>query len=229
MDIKCVRCRTTIAADHINLETSLAKCAGCNAVFDIRAQVKTGIREERGELEPPKGVEIRPSLNGLEIVRKWRSVVGFVLLGFCVFWDGFVVVFVTDLIRQGQLEGVFFVSIHGMVGLGLTYFALCKIFNRTHIEISPAELAVSHRPLPWKGNKRVPIGEISQLYTKERIHRNKNGVNYSYELRYLTRGGEDLKLVSGMEKPDHSFYLEQEIEKTLGIADRSVRGEYRGS
>lgn len=50
------------------------------------------------------------------------------------------------------------------ISVGLTYFVVCTFFNRTVVSISHEFLEVKHGPLPWMGNRRIPVGEVAQLY-----------------------------------------------------------------
>ena len=63
------------------------------------------------------------------------------------------------------------------------------------------------------------------MFTKEKVHRNKNNVSYTYQLKYLDQNDVEHKLLSGLDTPEQALYIEQEIENTLGIKDRSVEGE----
>ena len=45
---------------------------------------------------------------------------------------------------------------HVAVGVGLTYYTLTRLMNRTRIEVSRDELTIRHGPLPWRGNMDAP-------------------------------------------------------------------------
>ena len=225
MDIHCKRCNEPIPAENVHLDNHMAKCSNCNAVFDFRDQVTRLDAHKRSTLETPKGIELQTTMDGLQIVRKWfsKKVIG--LLIFCLFWDGFMVVWFGIAISQKQWAMAAFGSIHGAVGLGLSYLCLAGFVNRTYIEITFRELSIRHRPLPWLGKKRISLGDIKQLFTKEKIHRNKNSTSYTYEVHFKDLKGNETKLLSGLEKPNQALYIEQEIESTLGIEDAPIQGE----
>ena len=71
----------------------------------------------------------------------------------------------------------------------------------------------------------ISLVDIKQIFTKEKMHRNKNSISYSYEVHFLDHQGKETKMVSGLEKPEQALYIEQEIESTLGIKDAPVSGE----
>ncbi len=101
----------------------------------------------------------------------------------------------------------------------------CCFLNQTYIRISSSSLTIFHKSLPWPGGKVIEVGEIKQVFTKGKIHRGKNGTSYTYDVFFQDQNSAEHKLVTGMDKPEQALYIEQEIEKTLGIRDTEVRGE----
>ncbi|MEQ8763870.1 MAG: hypothetical protein RL885_08085 [Planctomycetota bacterium] len=247
MRITCPQCRLEIPAEDVHLDTSLAKCRRCDSVFDFTEQVPRSERRRdaarrdsarpRENIAAPKGIELRDDgWGGLSIERRWLSPLTFFLLVFVIFWDGFLIFWysMAGKFAGGEEGGMFsmlfflFPLIHVAVGLALTYFVVASFFNRTTLQCRDGRLTVTHGPFPWPGKRDLDASDIAQLYTKERIRRGNNGgVHTSYQLRLRTKGGQDVKLLSSLNEPDQAMYIEQEIEKHLGIEDRSVRGEYR--
>jgi hypothetical protein len=225
MDINCKRCHEPIPASDVNLGTNIAKCKKCDAVFDFRDQIQTYSRIVRREVPTPETMTLQSTMDGLEIIRKWFSPKVYGLLVFCILWDGFMVVWFFIALTQKQWAMAAFGTIHGAVGVGLTYLLVCSFINRTHIQINFRELKIFHEPLPWPGKKVIPIGEVKQGFTKEKIHRGKNSTRYTYDVWYLDQADEEHKLLSGLDRLEHALYVEQEIEKTLGIKDTPVSGE----
>ena len=225
MDIACKRCNEPIPAENVHLDNHLAKCSSCDAVFDFRDQVTRVQAHKRETLEAPKGIELQTTMDGLQIVRRWYSPKAIALLIFCLFWDGFMVVWFGIAISQKQWMMAAFGTLHGAVGVGLTYFCIAGFVNRTYIRISFNDITISHKPMPWFGAKSVSLGKIKQIFTIEKLHRNKNRTSYTYDVLFLDHDGNETKLVSGLEKPNQALYIEQEIESTLGIKDVPVSGE----
>ena len=118
-----------------------------------------------------------------------------------------------------------FATGHAAIGLGLTYGTIAGFVNRTLIRISPSQLTVGHGPLPWWGNKQLDATGIAQVYCKERVSRGRNGTSITYAVHAALRDGADAKLVDALDSPEQALYLEQEIERFLGIKDVPVRGE----
>ena len=143
---------------------------------------------------------------------------------FCVFWDGFLFFWYWIALRTGAGKEMFLGPIlHVLVGAGITYGVLAGFINRTVISFDRQQLSVRHGPLPWWGNRAVPIREIRQLFTKE-SNVKKNGAS-TYNLFYTTADGRAKKLLSGLDSPDTVVFIEQQIEGWLNISDQPVGGE----
>jgi hypothetical protein len=126
---------------------------------------------------------------------------------------------------QGQYGMAAFGSIHGLVGVFLTYYTIAGYLNRTYIYVDNYIMKILHQPLPWYGNMQIGSTELEQLYSKEKVTYSRNGQNISYDLHAKTIAGKDVKLLSGFENSEQVLFTEQEIERYLHIQDRAIRGE----
>jgi hypothetical protein len=165
---------------------------------------------------------------------EWRwfnPLVHLFLAFFCVAWDGFLVVwygiafFAAKDSSPASVIMMVFPIAHVAVGVGLTYFTLAGFVNRTRVSVSRNQLTIRHGPLPWKGNLELPGKQFTQLYGEEIISRGKNGPTITYNLLALDREGQKVKLLSGLTDKDQVLYLEQTMERRLGIEDAAVAGE----
>lgn len=238
MKISCPKCRQPIPADDVHLDSSLAKCHGCSAVFDFTDQVPRSARprdarRSREVVAQPRGIDVADDgWGGLTITRRWFSPLVVFLLLFVIFWDGFLVVWYsiglsTDEAGSGKAMMLLFPLLHVAVGLGLTYFVVAGFVNKTTIQCRDGRLTLAHGPLPWPGACDIDAGELEQLYVREKISRGRHGTNRIYQVRMKTKTGHDKKLVSTLTDAEQALYIEQQIEDHLGIADRAVRGEMR--
>lgn len=234
MNIQCPACRSKVLSDDLNMQALAGMCRSCHTVFSFRDQLPAGdpVREAappvRAAVPMPAKFRVERSGSDFVIFWDWKSPAMWFLVIFCIFWDGFLlfwysIAFGTD----SPLIMKLFPLIHVAVGLGLTYFAVCMFVNRTFVGVSGGRLTVTHTPLPWPGNRAMPAGEIEQLYCFERVSHGKNGTSVTYEVNAVQRGGTKVKLVGGLQEPEQALFLEQEIERALGIADRRVPGEMR--
>jgi hypothetical protein len=118
-----------------------------------------------------------------------------------------------------------FGTLHALVGVGLTYFMICGLVERTIITIAPGMVKIRHLPLPVPGSIDMPSSEITQLYTKETVSHSENGTDCLYAVHIKTYNQKDKNLISGLTERDHALYIEQQIERYLGIMDTHIDGE----
>lgn len=174
----------------------------------------------------PENITLLHEMDGITLRRRWRSGAAWFLLFFCLFWDGFMVVWFSIALTQGQWAMAAFGTLHGLVGVGITYLMLAMFLNSTDIRITPSILTVRHYPLPWPGAKQFDTSDIQQLYCKERERGTRNGNRQvAYDLHLIDRTGKQHKFLSGLDTSEQALYLEQQIESVLGVEDQAVRGE----
>lgn len=127
------------------------------------------------------------------------------------------------------LVAILFPICHVAVGVGLTYFTAAQFLNSTTIRVSQGSLSILHGPLPWRGVRDIPVRDIEQVYCKEKAYQNRRSTRYVYEVYTILRGrnpvGDSVKLLGGLLEAEQALYIEQALEKHLGLADRSVGGE----
>lgn len=187
----------------------------------------------------PDGVtrEVLPS--GLRLTYAWFKPAVWFLLFFCVIWDGFIVLWYSKAnsvfdwsqglaaLAGPQVMFLVLPLLHVAAGAAITYFTLCSFVNRTTIDVSPREIAVRTGPLPWFGDQSVAPLQVAQIFREQVVHQTKNGESVTYQLSAALKNGRKLKLLSGLTSADQALYLEQEIERHLGIRDQPVAGEMR--
>jgi hypothetical protein len=233
MQIRCVSCRKDIPAEDVNLDNALAKCRACHAVFDFRDQVKIATPIKKREPIPmPKNLVVTEGPRTLDIVRTWWRGPGWFFLVFAGFWNILIFPHLVVGIGSGTRPdpGIWlFMTPFILVGLGTGYVALAMLLNRTIIHVEGTELRVSHRPLPWWGAKQVDPTQMSQLYCSEYVaYKQNKRPQYRMKVHAVMRDGSRLDLLRGIEDAGQALYLEQLLEKHLGIEDRPVKGEYQG-
>lgn len=174
----------------------------------------------------PEKLEVVRHGSHVEIVRKWFGWQIVVMTGFAIFWDAFLINWYTQVVPRGDRMAMYFPLVHVAVGIGITYYVVAGWCNRTHIVVGNGNVSVRHRPIPWFGNTKVDASNLRQLYAKEHVTRSRRGgESSSYEVRAVTHDGRNMKLVSGLETSEQALYIEQEIERYLGIKDAPVVGQ----
>jgi hypothetical protein len=229
LQVTCKSCDAEIPADDVNLDHMMAKCSRCNAVFGIgeRGAAATADAEAavKAEVPMPSGIALEQAGGQLTITRRWRHWLYIPMALFCCFWDGFMILWFGIAIAKGVWIMALFGTLHGAIGLGLTYFVIAGFFNRTVVTASSSLLAVRHGPLPWPGNNRFNARAVDQLYCVEKQRRTKHGYHYVYTVNVRNKQGESKVLVSGLRSAEQALYIEQEVERHLEIEDEAVRGE----
>ncbi len=175
----------------------------------------------------PRNLELVTEYDAIIIRRTWKSPVAYFLTVFSLFWNAFMVVWMSISISKGAWGMVACGSIHAAVGLGLIYFTIALFLNKTDIRIDAYNLSVKHYPLRWIGQLKIPVQNIQQVYRKEITTRNKNSASVSYELHCVDHHNRQRTLLNGLNDSSQARFIETEIEKTLGIKDRPVSGEFK--
>ena len=164
---------------------------------------------------------------GLTLVYAWFRPYHVFMLFFCIVWGAFLVFWYRTALAHPSPSSIalWFPLLHVAVGVGITYSTIAGFLNRTRVGVNTGEITIRHGPLPWIGNSKVPAGEIRQLFREEIISTGNNGRSASYHLNAIIGQNRKLRLIRNIPAADMALYLEQEIEKALGIEDRRVAGE----
>jgi hypothetical protein len=181
---------------------------------------------DRPAVSPPKGITVEPAGDALRITRRWyrlSTVLLFLGLAPLFLWVG--------TLRVGadlpSLLAPLINLLPTLLGLLFAYTLLMFLFNRTVIEIADERVSFSHGPLPWFPGRSFNAGELEQLFCEEHINRLSRGApDYDYELKALTTDGRTLCLLSDIPDAEQAWFLEEQIERRLGITDRPVPGEH---
>ena len=181
-------------------------------------------------LAAPQPERVRVSREGgaLALSYRWFSPLLVFSLCFVVVWDGFLVFWYRTALSQSATATnpmIWFPLLHVAVGLGLTYSTLAGFCNRTLVTVGGGQIVVRHGPLPWIGNKDVAAADIRQLYREETRSYSRGGSRSKFHLSAVTSDNRLVRIIGNVPAADIALYLEQEIEKELGIEDRKVAGE----
>ncbi len=230
-DVACPSCGTTLRDENMSLQTLSGRCPTCDALVDLRGAVPALGNAQAAGPEPipvplPANVHVEPRGRDLVIVRRWFSWVYIFLAFFCVIWNGFLAFFYGIIISAGAgFPILLFPALHVAVGLFLTYMTLAGFVNRTTFTVERDHLTVRHGPLPWRGNVDVPTTSLLQLFCTEQVSRSRNGTTTRYSVEGVLRDGSHLKLATALDTREQALFIEQTLEKHLGIQDRRVRSE----
>lgn len=225
MRVFCPRCGTTPPVEDINIQALVATCRTCNDLFSIADQLPNDpIVRQRARVPKPDGMMVSSTGDVLTLTRRWFTPAAFILVFFCVFWDGFLVVWyaLTLTSRHVDVVALLFPMLHVLAGAFLTYFCVCLFVNRTVFTLTRRDLSIRHVPLPTPGNRTLEISQVDQFYAEE-VRGNKG--SRSYTLSVLLKDGKKVRLLGGLPDASSALYLEQTLEQFLGIEDRPVGDE----
>ena len=229
MNLNCKNCGAKIEAEHVNLDRLIAKCSACDAVFSFADEFEYAPTPEKAykkfNVQQPKGMHLEHTGFDLKITRRWFTPMAIFLTFFAVFWNGFIVFWNYQALSMGAWFMSLFSLIHVGVGVFLIYWVLTSYLNRTEIIANMEEVSIQHKPLPWPGNKTLYASNIDQLYCKRKILRGNKSTTVTYEVYAVSDANTSQILVKGLPESEQALFIEQELERYLGIRDRPMKGE----
>jgi hypothetical protein len=242
MKLTCPSCGATVPASDVNIQQAIAKCSRCDSVFRIDQQLPT-LKSSPDQPAVPLPPKFRVEDLGTELTISWSWFTPsiFFLLFFCIFWDGFLIAWYSIVLgvgvfgmgNAGPAGGIpallmaLFPILHVAVGVGLTYFVIASFVNRTRVRVDRGELSIHHGPIPFPGNKILSTANLTQFYCTETVSNRRRGYSVSYDLNAVQADGTKVKLLTGLTELEQALYLEQRLEKFLGIENERVPGEVR--
>lgn len=214
------------------LEPERYQCQYCGNEYllkNLLGKPESTVGKIRPRLAPPESVKIERETDRVRMIHRWFSFKYIPLAFFALAWDVFLIFWYGMAFTTGPpWIMICFPIAHVAVGVGLTYSVLTGFFNRTIVELTRDELAVWFEPLPWLGEKTLPVAEISQFYCKKKVSQNSKGTSVNYALHAVMRDGKDVKLLENFDSPEIAQFIEQQLETWMKIPDRPVAGEFRG-
>jgi len=218
------------------MDTGIGTCDHCRTVTSFAKEL--GLDDDggperfkpRADVLQPEELQVENTATHLRFSKHWYRPGLFFLFFFCIAWNAFLigwyVIGASSPMPVGaKIIMMLFPIAHIAVGVGLSYKVLTGFLNRTVVEVSSYQLTLRHKPLPWKGNVTIPRTEIVQLYCRNRRLGRVNQSFGFYDLFVVLSSGKQVKLVKGENNLEHLLYLEQQIERRLGIKDKAMPNE----
>lgn len=204
-------------APELNLGEKLAN--------NMRSYI-VGATDSDGETTLPRGFEINYYDEYMHIIRRWHGFQTFGLIASMLVFNGVWIAndFWAVLMSDRELLLRLFVLTFILIGVVLPYFVIASWINKTNIYVSKEAIEIKHEPLPWLGNKRVDTHTIKQLFVKEKGGDSQritstNDKRPTYSVIGVSDKDEQFDLIKGLSRSNQAFYIEQRIEKYLGIED----------
>lgn len=235
--IVCTACGKRVPSRDVDLGSKLAKCE-CGEVFDITAQARG--RPDRRELVPPPGLTVEVEGVPLSeesyrtaggpggrrvLTRRWFAPRAIFLAFFCVAWDSFLVFWYAmafGLLGTGPTEVsvimVVFPIAHVAVGVGLTYFTVALLLNRTTIVLDGPRAQVRHAPLPWPGSLERSLDGLDRVHVLPTEGGRRRRITWSVLLDDARRTG--APLVTSLESEAQARCIAAHVAAHANVAGR---------
>jgi hypothetical protein len=219
-DVRCEGCQSVIESSSIDWERDLASCTRCGRLTDLRrARARapktpeaTDAPRARPTLQLPVGMSMT---EGRELVirRRWLRRKHWFLL---VMFAG-AAVYVAYLWATLGASAWLVVGTLFVVSSNLNLAAM--FLNATSVTAGTDGVTVRHGPLPslFARNASLKTSDIAQLYAA------KFGALFAVEAKL--KSGAVARLVAPLVAPEQALFIEQRLERALGLKDAPVEGE----
>ncbi|MFK7981237.1 MAG: hypothetical protein AB8G86_14725 [Saprospiraceae bacterium] len=210
--LNCPACEAPIPADNMNIHDKIGKCSSCDALFPFQEEVLAFANQPtiKQEVIRPEGIDIFHFQEELDITIQqptaWFD--GFMLIMAAVFF------LVLEIYFLSGKMSFSWVAIFSIFPLYVIINYLNRANHKVSLSIDERTLTIKWRPKKFTKDKTYDIHDIDQIYVNKL-----NGVSM------IINGGDGqkhVKLLPKLSSPSKAKYLEQEIEKHLGIIDREV-------
>lgn len=216
--IKCPSCGSVIPASNLNINDKIAKCNSCNVVFPFHRNISDLLKNFKAKQEviKPEGIEIFEYRDEVEFSIQ-SPFAAFDIIPLAII-SLFTFVFTIAFFKEG---------LNWMVpatSWALLMFPIYYLFQRKHHKIfltfDDKSLHIKWRPKKMIKDKSFPKDEIDQFYIKTA-----QGYNSIFMISNGPDGQKHTSLITGIMSLTKARYLEQEMERHLGINDREVPEE----
>jgi hypothetical protein len=218
-EIHCKDCQAVIAPANIDTQRDLATCGQCGRLMDLRRVPRPALAAEasktaraRPPVELPAGMSVS---TGVKVVirRRWLRAKHWLLLALFGGAGAYVAYLWSSIEPNAWLViGTLFV-------LSWNFNVAAMFLNSTTVTADAQRVDVRHGPLPslFARQASVEKAQIEQLYSG------------SYGPRFAVmaklKSGRILPLVTPLITAEQALFVEQQLERILGLADFRIEGE----
>jgi hypothetical protein len=220
-DVRCSGCQAAVEPVNIDWERELATCSRCGRLIDLRkarpvpavAPPEPGAARARSRVQLPSGMSMTTTADQLVIRRRWLRRKHWFLL--CII--GGAAIYVAYL--WATLGASAWLVVGTLFVLSWNYNLATVFLNSTVVAASPTSVKVQHGPLPslFARNAAVEKHGVEQFYSA------KHGAHFAVLAKL--KSGEPFRLVAPLVTAEQALFVEQRLEKALGLADFAVEGE----
>lgn len=223
-DVSCPKCKENILGDGININDKIAKCDACGVVFSFQKEINHLTKPQRvkQEIFRPEGIDLFHFNNELDFtIQRPYSILDGLLGGIGI---PFALIFtVAFIIKGGSL--IIPTLLFWLMSAYPIYSWVTHAKKKININIDEKSVNVHWKPNNRKKAKSYDKTDIDQLYIKKNI--TSHGLYEVYMIVNGLEGQKHVNLIPGIGSLSKAMYIEQEIEKYLGIIDREVIEELK--
>lgn len=218
-EVQCSDCRAVIAPANIDTQRDLATCGQCGRLMDLRRVPRPGFAAEamktaraRPPVELPVGMSVK---TGVKVVirRRWLRAKHWFLLALFGGAAAYVAHLWTSMEPNAWLVvGTLFV-------LSWNFNVAVMFVNSTIVTADAMGVDVRHGPLPSLFARKASV-EKSQI---EQLYSGQHGPRFAVMAKL--KSGRVMPLVAPLITAEQALFVEQQLERILGLADFRVEGE----
>lgn len=220
-EVRCASCHAVVEPANIDVPRELASCMGCGRLTDLRRtrEAPTEPRPEpararaRAPVQLPVGMSMTTLPDRLIIRRGWLRPKHWLLLCIIGGAGAYVAYLWTTLQPSVWLVlGTLFV-------LSWNYNLAAMFVNSTVITAAGDGISVKHGPLPslFARNATTVKSQLEQLYS--------TAFGAAFAVEAKLKAGPPLRLVAPLITAEQALFVEQALERALGLVDFAVEGE----
>lgn len=176
------------------------------------------LKAKMNSLSPtiPEGLDVVPCMDGVVIQKSWLNWTIAPLALFAIVWDSFLCFWYSKVLEHPNppLMAILFPIGHVAVGIGITYFVVASLVNKTVVVITRSSVKIATGPAPWIGNKEVRSDEITEVIVRER---SANRGSRKFTVMYADASRKERKLLGGLGESEQAEFVAQMIRETLGL------------
>lgn len=227
--LSCQRCHEPLCASTFDEAAGILVCRSCQTTFDLAKRISgsdepsgasdlIGTNDERAVAPAPLGWSQEITGDQWTVSHRWRETepVAFISI-FAILWNVLTIIFT---LAAGLMLPL---SPFWLIGCWLAYLTLKCLFNITKVSVASGKLHIAITPFAWQDALEIDVNKVEQIYLKRSAVTLKST---SVSVRALTTDHGEVGLVDGVSF-EEGLWLEQELERHLGIRDRAVVGEFR--
>lgn len=231
MALQCKKCGAPLGRDSIDRKRRTARCSACGASFRLKAG-----RRKAGALDKHASVEAREEGDRLVLSMSWRTRrrIHYVILILLFGPPALLCICAKYLTRFGPEYTLpdIILPTYAILLPVLAILSIVLFTSKVVVIVSPRGIRVHDRKWIWPRRKWVDAEDVTQVFGVKQKHkvetRDCHKMSFfRYNLYSRNQYGDRVLLVSQLEIRSQALFLEQAIEKHLGIQDRRVRGEFK--